>query len=372
MCKPHSRRDFFRNIIGNSLAGAAILDLAVHRAAWAQAAAQVAPADLFILTKVAEGVYFAAPRPQAILNCNAAIFVNSKDVLVVDAHSKPSAAAALIAQIKKDITPLPVRYLVDTHFHWDHSHGNAAYKAAKAEIIASATTKRLMTELSAARLHISFDPNGKPRDAQTVVPIALENARKQLETAGVDQRGAIETRIRQLESYQDEMRNFAPTLPTITFDKSYVIKDKAHDLHIEFHGRAHTAGDVMVYCPQKKVIATGDAILGILPFMIDSYPQEWGRTIESAAKLDIDFVLPGHGGVQQGKAHMLGQRDYLDEITGVVEKGKRDGLSLEVMQKRVTVESLKTLAGAYGAAVGRNLAGGVAANVEHIYNRLIL
>jgi len=218
---------------------------------------------------------------------------------------------------------------------------------------------------------MTFDPTGKTTDGRAVVPVALETARKQLESATAEQRGALEDRIHQLEGFQEEMRNFSPTLPTITFDKTYVIKDKAHDLHIEFHGRAHTAGDVMVYCPQKKVIATGDAILGALPYMLDSYPKEWPRTIDTVARLDFDFVLPGHGGIQQGKAQMLGQRDYLDEITGVIETGKRDGLSLEVLQKRVTVESLKSLAGAYGTAVGRN-AGGVATNVAHIYNRLIL
>jgi hypothetical protein len=59
-----------------------------------------------------------------------------------------------------------------------------------------------------------------------------------------------------------------------TFGKTYVIKDKAHDLHVEFHGRADTAGDVVVFCPQKCVVATGDMILGILPFLGDSYPRE--------------------------------------------------------------------------------------------------
>ena len=71
------------------------------------------------------------------------------------------------------------------------------------------------------------------------------------------------------------MKNFTPVLPTVTFGKTHVIQDKAHDLHIEFHGRAHTAGDVVVFCPQKRVVATGDMILGGLPFMGDSYPKEW-------------------------------------------------------------------------------------------------
>jgi len=91
-----SRRDLLRQMALTS-AGASILDLAWRRAAWAQALSPGAATDLFEIQNVAEGVYFAFARPQAVTNCNAAIFVNSADVLVVDAHSKPSAAAGLIA-----------------------------------------------------------------------------------------------------------------------------------------------------------------------------------------------------------------------------------------------------------------------------------
>ncbi len=125
-----SRRDFFCRMALGSMSGASILDVAWRRAAWAQAMAPGAATDLFEIQNVADGVYFAFARAQAVANCNAAIFVNSADVLVVDAHSKPSAAAGLIAQIKQQITAKPVRYLVDTHFHWDHSQGNAAYRDA--------------------------------------------------------------------------------------------------------------------------------------------------------------------------------------------------------------------------------------------------
>ena len=126
-----SRRDFLRILMGGALAGASILELAYHRAAWARAAAPTSDSNLFDLQKVANGVYFAQAHPQAMLNCNAAIFVRSKDVVVVDAHSKPSAAAALIAQIKREVTPKPVRYVINTHFHWDHTQGDHAYRVAK-------------------------------------------------------------------------------------------------------------------------------------------------------------------------------------------------------------------------------------------------
>ena len=84
-----------------ALAGASILELAHYRAAWARSLASTAGAQLFDIKKVADGVFLAQARAQFQINSNSAIFVNSADVLVVDAHSKPSAAASLIAQDQK-------------------------------------------------------------------------------------------------------------------------------------------------------------------------------------------------------------------------------------------------------------------------------
>src|SRR5580704_1659283 len=125
----HTRRNFFRTTFKTALAGATIFEEAFLRAGWARAQSQTASASLFTIEKVAEGVFAALAKPQIMTNSNAAIFVLSRDVLVVDAHSKPSAAASLLAQIKKEVTGKPVRYLVNTHFHWDHTQGDRTYKA---------------------------------------------------------------------------------------------------------------------------------------------------------------------------------------------------------------------------------------------------
>jgi glyoxylase-like metal-dependent hydrolase (beta-lactamase superfamily II) len=363
-----------------STATASILDLAWRRAAWAQAMAPGAATDLFEIQNVAEGVYFAFARPQAVGNCNAAIFVNSADVLVVDAHSKPSAAAGLIAQIKREITTKPVRYLVDTHFHWDHSQGNAGYRDAfgkDLKILASDATKKLQTQLLQARLRESLDPHGHPFSSQPHIPVMLDAARQELSAASApEQKAAVTERIRQLEAFEREMENFAPVLPTVTFGKSYVIKDKAHDLHVEFHGRAHTAGDVVVYCPQKRVVATGDMVIGTLPFLGDCYPREWPTTIDSVTKLDFDHVAGGHGGVQQGRQHMTGQRNYIAELAERVAAGKKAGKPLKEIQNSMPLASIKSLqADGYGARVrgARDEAGMQAAvntNIEHAYRRL--
>jgi cyclase len=376
--QPPSRRDFFRTVMGSALAGASILELARCRAAWAQALATTANPQLFDIEKVAEGVYFARARPAAVGNCNAGIFVNSADVLVVDAHSKPSAAASLIAQIKREVTVKPVRYLVDTHFHWDHAQGNAAYREAGAKILASNKTKQLLMEFSGKRLYESLDPNGHSFPSQPHIPAILEAARTRLASAtSEEERARIEGQIRELEAFTSEMKDYSPVLPTVTFDNSYVIKDKAHDLHLEFHGRAHTAGDVQVFCPQKRVVATGDMILGSTPFIADGYPKEWPASIDSVSKLDFDYVMPGHGGVQQGRQRMNDLRNYIEELTAKVGAGKKQGQTVADLQKSITVASLKSLQrGDYAEFLsGRggnpsSLQSRVSTNVGHIYLRL--
>jgi cyclase len=237
-------------------------------------------------------------RPWALANSNAAIFVNSSDVLVVDAQSHPAAATALIAQIRREVTSKPVRWLVNTHFHWDHTQGNSAYLSIGGEldIVASDTTKLLMSQLLVPRSRAALDPSSPgPRGSQQVARQLEELRQRAAKVNSEAEKAPIVERIAQLESFADEMKDFKPTLPTFTFEKSHVIRDKHHDLHLEFHGLGHTAGDVVVFCPQKRVVVTGDAYHPGWPGFTDSYPQLWPKTIDSIVNLQFDLILPGHG-----------------------------------------------------------------------------
>jgi glyoxylase-like metal-dependent hydrolase (beta-lactamase superfamily II) len=372
-----SRRDFLRVLMGSALGGASILELAYHRAAWARAAAPSSDAKLFDLQKAANGVYFAHARPQAMLNCNAAIFVRSKDVVVVDAHSKPSAAASLIHQIQREITEKPVRYVVNTHFHWDHTQGDHAYRLTgeKVDFIASASTKQLMSDLAVARMKASVG----------AVPQQIDALRaRAARSASTAEKAFCADQIAQMEAYQTELKNYTLELPTITFDRSYLLQDPAFDLHIDFHGHSHTAGDIFVFCPQQRAIATGDAIHGFLPNIADGFPRVWPGTIDAVGHADFQYLMGGHGPLQTDRTVMTSQRNYIEELTGKVAEGKKAGLSVAEMQKRFTVASLKSLqSNGYAEFLARTseqsnahfgkmppLQEGVNANVHDVYSNL--
>ncbi len=331
-----SRRDFLRVLMGGALSGASILELAYHRAAWARAAAPADNAKLFDLQKAADGVYFAHARPQTVINCNAAVFVRSKDVVVVDAHSKPSAAASLIAQIRREVTEKPVRYVINTHFHWDHTQGNHAYRQTgeKVDFIATAATKQLMSDFGMARMKASLDAVPKQIDAMQ------ERAGRSSSAA---EKAFCSEQIKQLRAYQADLKDYSLEMPTVTFEKSYLLRDPAFDLHLDFHGHAHTAGDVFVYCPQQRALATGDASHGWLPFIADGFPKKWPGTIDEVARADFKYVLGGHGPLQVDRTVMVNQRNYIEELTGKVEEGRKAGLAVAEMQKRFTVASLRSM-----------------------------
>ena len=373
-----SRRDFFRMLMGGTLVGASVMELAFHRAAWARAAAPTEGRDLFDIQMVVPGVYFAHAHPQAMVNCNAAIFVRSKDVVVVDAHSKPSAAASIIRQIRRQVSEKPVRYVINTHFHWDHTQGDHAYKetGGKVDFIASSTTKRLMEENCAARMKASVD----------AVPAQIEAMRRRAEKAkSAAEKTFCEDQIRQMQEYLSDMKqNYELVLPTITFDQSYVLPDPDFDLHLGFHGRSHTAGDTFVYCPQQFAIATGDASHGWLPNVGDGYPRQWPGTIDDVAKADFKHIMGGHGPLQSDRTVMTSMRNYIEELTEKVEAGKKAGQNIAELQKQLTVASLKSMqSNGYQAYLEKTLSAGhvhfgpeaqlqdgVNGNIRDVYNNL--
>ena len=231
--------------------------------------------DLFTIKPVAEGVYAAIAKPAHKVNCNAAIIMFDDSVLVVDTHSKPSAAQSLISQIKK-MTDKPVKYVVNTHFHWDHYQGNQAYPSswpAGVEIISSEATRT------------SIEQRGVPRIKREILtmPKEIENLRAELGKAtDAKQHEEISSNLAQAEDYLAELRNMQITLPTMTFDHTLILHHKSRTVEILWLGRAHTDGDVFVYLPKEKVLVTGDALHGWSPYMGDSYPYDWIQTLDAS------------------------------------------------------------------------------------------
>src|SRR5579863_7981828 len=285
--------------------------------------------DLFDIKPMADGVYAAIAKPAYKVNCNAAIIMFDDSVLVVDTHSKPSAARALIEQIKK-LTDKPVRYVVNTHFHWDHYQGNQAYPSswpAGVEIISSEVTR------------LNIEQRGIPRVKHeiTTMPAEIEKLKADLSAAtDPKQKEELTSNLAQAQDYFSELKSMQVTLPTMTFDHSLILHRKSRTVEMFWLGNAHTNGDVWVYLPKEKILITGDAMHGWTPFMGDSYPYDWITTLDKAEKLDFDQVLGGHGDVMHGKEKFEMLKQYFTDLMAETGKAYGDGATLEQAQAQVS------------------------------------
>jgi len=315
--------------------------------------------DLFDIKPIADGVYAAIAKPAYKVNCNAAIILLGDSVLVVDTHSKPSAARALIEQIKK-ITDKPVRYVVNTHFHWDHYQGNEAYPSswpAGVEIISSAATRA------------NIEQRGIPRVKHEIatLPAQIETLKADLAKAtDPKQKEQIQSNLRQAEDYLAELKSMQITLPTMTFDRSLILYRKSRTVEILWLGNAHTNGDVWVFLPKEKILICGDALHGWTPFMGDSYPYDWIQTLDAAEKLDFTQALGGHGDVMQGKEKFELWEQYFQDLLDDTAQSYSAGATLEDAQKQVSKQLIAKYAGKFDPGFPKS----VIANITKAYQTI--
>ena len=350
------------------LAAAAVHTLDPHELCCTMAAhAQTADKDLFELKKVGDGVYGAIAAPRFKTNCNATVILTDDGVIVVDSHSKPSASRALYTQIQ-EISKKPVIKLVNTHFHWDHWQGNESYAATnpKVEIIASQNTKDNMSKPDAG-------VGGVPFIEKQIAALPAEIAKLKDDVqkeADPAKKKNLESNLQQAESFLQELKSMKPAPPTRGIATTTTLKENGREIQLHVLGRAHTNGDLFIYMPKEKVVATGDALIDWMPFMNDGYPEDWVTTRTALEKLDFSSIVPGHGDVRP-KSHLAFFRGYFVDLITAVKKASSGGATLAEMQTKVGDE----LAGKYEAGMSKYPVGRyrdrVGQNVEMIYKKVV-
>jgi glyoxylase-like metal-dependent hydrolase (beta-lactamase superfamily II) len=206
---------------------------------------------------------------------NVTALVTNEGVLLVDDKFEVD-HDNILAQLKT-FTNQPVKYVVNTHHHGDHSGGNAKMQAMSVQVVASEQARQMMV--------------------------------------------------------------FAkqPGLPNVTFSDHASIHLGGKDVELYQFGRAHTSGDVFVYFPAQRVLASGDAFTfgAATPQLVDysggGSAKAWTGTLDGALRLDFDTVVPGHGDVTT-KAEMKKFRDSTQALSTrvhdmIMQKKSKDEIS---------------------------------------------
>jgi cyclase len=301
-----------------------------------------APCDTAHVERVAAGVY-------AIIHCdatvnwphsNTGVIIGDDGVLVVDATYLPSRAMADIALIKA-LTPLPVRYLVNTHWHYDHNNGNRAYADAYPglAIVAQRETRRIMAvtgaQYAATYVTAPGSPTRKFLDSLRAVAAAGKDAQ------GAPARTALSASVAQLEREQRDLAGFVPVLPTLTFDRELDIHLGRREVQIRHWGRANTPGDAAVFLPAEHVIFSGDLVVHPVPYTFNSSPVDWIETMRFLEALPVQALVPGHGVVQHDLLYVRQVRELLEFVVREVAQCASQGRTKDECRGLVTLDAFR-------------------------------
>ena len=286
----------------------------------------------FKFNKVREGIYHAVGTGSLAVVGNSSFIVNDNDVIVVDDHVSPAAAWVLLEEIK-EVTNKPVTTVINTHFHFDHAHGNQIF-APNVQIIGHEFTRRMLLSNSI----------GMPlyQNYVTGLPGQIDGLRKRIASeADAAAKAKLQTQLQVAENNLASQKELKPTPPNVTLATQMTLYRGSREIQIRFLGRGHTAGDVVVFLPNEKVVMTGDFLTSGLSNMSDSYPEEWVTSLDALKKLDFDTVLPGHGDAFTDKTKIDYFQAYLRDVWSEVSRLKKEGVSGEEAAKRADLTKHK-------------------------------
>ena len=306
----------------------------------------------FEFKKIADDIYLAyRPQPLKVLvECNSTIIINENDIVVFDATGSPKGAKQIVEKIKV-LTDKPVRYLINSHGHGDHTLGNQEFVKAfpGCEIIARQETRKYMLAPKGSK--------GKDRGIAYVyeysVKEELEKRIKyindEIEKVKKEAKPGYEKVIQNLTEYlekdfelrKEEYNNVEVIAPSLTLENKLVLYRGKRELQILYMGKGDTQGDIWLYLPNEKILCSPDAVVHPIPYGFSRNPVEWIETLKKVKQIDFNILIPGHGEVQHDKKYLSLVIELLETIKSQINKAIEKGLTVEETQEFVIVDNLK-------------------------------
>jgi cyclase len=258
---------------------------------------------------LAEGVYARIARPDddSVVS-NSGFVILDRSVLVFDTHYTPEAGLALLTKIRS-ITPKPVRFVVNSHYHADHTHGNQAFPGSS-QIIGTVAARRDALQKDSAALKRALNASQEQ----------IKKLQKDLsEATDAAARARTAAQIRTRRELIEGISSMKVLPPVIAVEDKLIVRDGKREVELFSLGGGHTDGDLILYLPSEKIIFAGDIFFNAaLPNTQDACILDWMKTLSALAQLGATKFIPGHGSIG-AKSDVLAFLAYFDELKRMVE-----------------------------------------------------
>ena len=308
-----------------------LVDDSVEAIAGSQVPANLSD-PVYRFEELADGVHFAIGTGAMTVMSNAMVIINDDHVMLVDTSVTPAAARQLVSQIERELTDKPIRYVLNSHYHFDHAHGNQIF-GDDVEIIGHDYVRRMhLSNVLEQRTNRSFTE---------VIPDQVARLRQQVaETSDAAARSELEANLAIVEAHSLALEETVVTPPNVTYSDSMTIVKGGREVQLHFVGRGHTGGDTMVFLPAERLVFTGDFLLGSpgqprLSYMGDSFLDEWPASLGRLKELDFDVIVPGHGEPFREREQIDLYQRFLRDLWSQVSELRAQGLTAAEATDRV-------------------------------------
>jgi glyoxylase-like metal-dependent hydrolase (beta-lactamase superfamily II) len=329
------------------LAVRALASLSILAAPSVAVAQTRSPADYpsvltFRTVRVAEGVYaFITPEERSSFQAgNSVVIVGDDGVLVFDTGNIPSMTRAQIAEIRR-ITPRPVRWVVNSHWHPDHTLGNAEYRRAFPGVTVIGTSATRDGILERVPTYVDQMKSFAPIDSTMRLRLSTGKMRD-----GSPMPDTVRLTwgltTRDYGEFMPEVVHTTPSAPDLVFDDSLTITLGRRRVQVVRPGRGNTAGDAFLFLPDERVLLTGDLVTVPCPFPGTAYFADWVHSLDALEARHAATIVPGHGDVQHDDTYVAMVRELIAFTLDRARDAVKRGVSLVDFQKQADFSSFVT------------------------------
>lgn len=282
---------------------------------------------------------------------NNMIVLNSKNgLIIVDTFMSPGIAAGARESVIREFGTNDVKYVINTHGHWDHFQGNQIFK--DATIIGQTAIIDDMYDSEKGR------KQSLPQIHSRIRQLEQELASFKGDSAEADR---LRLSLRQMNRlYTDLTVDYEFTPPSLLFEEELTLRLDDMTLRLLAFGGAHSRSDILIHIPEEKLLLVGDVFgKGWLPSFSSSgdgdYPK-WHARLKAVLSdsLTIDYVVPSHGEMmtlEELKTYMR----YLERLWKLVAENSSKALTLKQIQGRLSLAlEFGPLEKQFGSDEGRN------------------
>lgn len=303
--------------------------------AWSIDRAGASPFD-YTWQELAPGVWAALRQDPFALpqEGNAVLVVTDWGAVVFDAGGSPLMGESIVAKVRS-LTGLPVTHVVLSHWHGDHMRGLQAIQAAfpQVQILAHPHTRDFVVATQGRWLkrRVSMVPNIRKAVNEALSRNEDLSGRPLIK----EERTWLEKGLATTDLLDRENNRTEYVVPTATFADRLTLYLGGKEIQLLCLGNAHTAGDVILWLPQERIVATGDVVTAPIPLMPSPYTNDYVGVLQQIKALGFKTLVPGHGPVEHDTQYIDLLADTLQIVSAQMKALVAQGLSKEAAVEKI-------------------------------------